>query len=1085
MPLASPLAMGEPPHTEPPTPGFTLSSPSPAPGLAPSAAIGATEASASLDDVSLLSASAPDTASSPRTPKSPRWRRRSPVSHDEGDESSSSLAGRLSRRSLAALNQLFKGSPRRASKDETTAPTTTAATTEAHDNAPSSGGSGAATATATAAPPTSTSVPSEEPVPPSKSRLGFMRRRRPSAAVATRGAKVLGNEAQVPQMPHVPPSTYVAPQLPEPSLPRSASSGSMTPRSTTSREAPSLPRTEPSPYYTAPSQGSRIPRASSMVRLLQRRTAEKDEVPKAEPRLLTSTSMHSLARRTESPVKRSTSQVRRKARPDEAPSGRGTASPTKARAWRKSSTEASEALQRERQMKRVEATDTSTVARGPSASTRQARPRPSTSGARATPTSGLVPSSVTTGLRRVDMTRRDSASKERRESAMPPRRDSLLRDVVRRESLRRDPSKGQGEMDSASTDDVKGTSPYAEQSQTDELAGTPPTSSSIPALSPSSTVSATPSVSTSTVTTPTASAPLMPSTQPSLVTAAPRTTTATTAPATTAPATASSVVPRASMPAPMSVPPGGSAWPPPAAATTAPQARAMVDSQIPVPVDARRPPSATPSRRTATRTPTLIDDTQAADDEMERHIQRVYRRQMAQGARQEDIDKQMAFPQPGAASKRLSPRQAEVIYGNHLCPYEVKEMFEYDSIYYVGSFARHKHYAVPEKPDRNFGYDDERGDYVVNVRDHLAYRYEIIKLLGRGSFGQVLQCRDHKTGQYVAIKLIRNKRRFHHQAVVEVKIMEHLTRSDTEQQQSVVHMTDSFTFRQHLCVTMELLSINLYELIKANNFDGFSTLLIRRFTQQVLACLTLMRQARIVHCDLKPENILLVHPRKSEIRVIDFGSSCFENEKVYTYIQSRFYRSPEVILGMDYNMAIDMWSLGCILAELHTGYPIFPGENEQDQLACIMEVLGLPDRHLLEKSTRRKLFFDSTGAPRPVVTSRGHKRRPNSKTLASAVKSHDELFLDFIARCLTWDPERRMKADAALRHPWFWQQQQQPPPPPPAPSMTTPSRRTSGEGGGGTSVRVPGTARRSMRADGSLLPRATPGGSHTSTRRAM
>lgn len=414
-----------------------------------------------------------------------------------------------------------------------------------------------------------------------------------------------------------------------------------------------------------------------------------------------------------------------------------------------------------------------------------------------------------------------------------------------------------------------------------------------------------------------------------------------------------------------------------------------------------------------------LDDEKNGDAEMERHIARVQQRKLAGGARQDELDQQLEFPTSVAPSKRLSPRQAEVIYGNHLCPYEVQELYEYESIYYVGSFARHKHYATPDKPDRNFGYDDERGDYEVNLRDHLAFRYEIVKLLGRGSFGQVLQCKDHKTGEHVAIKLIRNKKRFHHQALVEVKIMESLTKSDLAGEHNVVHMTDSFTFRSHLCVTMELLSINLYELIKANSFEGFSLHLIRRFAMQTLQCLELMRAARIVHCDLKPENILLKHPRRSEIRVIDYGSSCYENEKVYTYIQSRFYRSPEVILGMDYNMAIDMWSLGCILVELHTGYPIFPGENEQDQLACMMEVLGLPDRHLLEKSTRRKLFFDSTGAPRPVVNSRGHRRRPNSKTLASAVRSRDELFLDFIAQCLAWDPEKRIRADAALQHPWF------------------------------------------------------------------
>ena len=290
----------------------------------------------------------------------------------------------------------------------------------------------------------------------------------------------------------------------------------------------------------------------------------------------------------------------------------------------------------------------------------------------------------------------------------------------------------------------------------------------------------------------------------------------------------------------------------------------VYESNIPVPRDARRRVPNTQSRRAGR---TLIDDTQAADEEMERHIQRVFRRKLAAGARHESLEKQLSFPQPEAPSKRLSPRQAAVIYGNQLCPYEQDEIHRYDSVYYVGSYARHKHYAVPEKNDRNYGYDDERGDYIVNLRDHLAYRYEIIKLLGRGSFGQVLQCLDHKTGNYVAIKLIRNKRRFYHQAMIEVKIMEHLTRLDSDNQHHVVHMTESFSFRNHLCVTMELLSINLYELIKANSFEGFSTTLIRRFTQQTLSCLALMRQARIVHCDLKPENILLANPRLSLIHI--------------------------------------------------------------------------------------------------------------------------------------------------------------------------------------------------------------------------
>lgn len=130
-------------------------------------------------------------------------------------------------------------------------------------------------------------------------------------------------------------------------------------------------------------------------------------------------------------------------------------------------------------------------------------------------------------------------------------------------------------------------------------------------------------------------------------------------------------------------------------------------------------------------------------------------------------------------------------------------------------------------------------------------------------------------------------------------------------------------------------------------------------------------------------------------------------------------------------MAIDMWSLGCILAELYTGYPIFPGENEHEQLACIMEVLGVPDAYIVQKASRRKLFFDATGAPRPFVNNKGKRRRPNTKSLASVLKCNDDQFVDFIARCLTWDPDKRLKPQPAMRHPWILAGRRRQAPPPP------------------------------------------------------
>jgi len=125
----------------------------------------------------------------------------------------------------------------------------------------------------------------------------------------------------------------------------------------------------------------------------------------------------------------------------------------------------------------------------------------------------------------------------------------------------------------------------------------------------------------------------------------------------------------------------------------------------------------------------------------------------------------------------------------------------------------------------------------------------------------------------------------------------------------------------------------------------------------LLYALKYLKQLEIIHCDLKPENILLKEENKSGIKIIDFGSSTFVDEKVYTYIQSRFYRAPEIMLGIPYSPAIDMWSLGCIMAELYIGYPLFPGESENDQMSRIMEMRDVPPPEVLKVSERKMKFF--------------------------------------------------------------------------------------------------------------------------------
>lgn len=180
-----------------------------------------------------------------------------------------------------------------------------------------------------------------------------------------------------------------------------------------------------------------------------------------------------------------------------------------------------------------------------------------------------------------------------------------------------------------------------------------------------------------------------------------------------------------------------------------------------------------------------------------------------------------------------------------------------------------------------------------------------------------------------------------------------------------------------------------------------------------------LKKCSIIHCDLKPENILLVNLTRPNIKLIDLGSSCFDTKRLYTYIQSRFYRAPEVILGVPYTTAIDVWSLGCVLFELYTGIPLFPGESETDQLLCIMEILGLPPAQLLSHAHKRSVFFDELGEPKTKTNSRGKRRIPGTRSLRNVMKGADQEFFSIVESCLKWNPEDRIKPEDALANEYF------------------------------------------------------------------
>ncbi|CAK8690156.1 unnamed protein product [Clavelina lepadiformis] len=422
----------------------------------------------------------------------------------------------------------------------------------------------------------------------------------------------------------------------------------------------------------------------------------------------------------------------------------------------------------------------------------------------------------------------------------------------------------------------------------------------------------------------------------------------------------------------------------------------------------------------------------------------------------------------------MTPEHAMKQYMHKLTSYEHHEVFSYPHVYFTGSTAKKRQGVVGG--GSNNGYDDAQCSYITVPHDHIAYRYEILKVIGKGSFGQVVKAYDHKMQQHVALKIVRNEKRFHRQAAEEIRILEHLRKQDKDNVMNIIHMMESFTFRNHICMTFELLSINLYELIKKNKFQGFSLQLVRKFAHSILQCLDALHGNRIIHCDLKPENILLKQQGRSGIKVIDFGSSCYEHQRVYTYIQSRFYRAPEVILGARYGMSIDMWSFGCILAELLTGYPLMPGEDEGDQLACAIELLGMPPRRLLDSSKRAKNFISSKGHPRycqvttlsdgSTVLGPGRSRRgklrgpPGSKEWVTALKGCDEpQFTDFLKRCLDWDPAARITPSQALRHPWLRRRLPKPPTIQPHRAADNYSRQTSGSKAKDMSVAMATTTR--------------------------
>ncbi|KAI3708274.1 hypothetical protein L2E82_37440 [Cichorium intybus] len=209
---------------------------------------------------------------------------------------------------------------------------------------------------------------------------------------------------------------------------------------------------------------------------------------------------------------------------------------------------------------------------------------------------------------------------------------------------------------------------------------------------------------------------------------------------------------------------------------------------------------------------------------------------------------------------------------------------------------------------------------------------------------------------------------------------------------------------------------------------------------KILYGLALMKDAAIIHCDLKPENILLCTSVKpAAIKIIDFGSTCMEDHTVYSYIQSRYYRSPEVLLGYQYTTAIDMWSFGCIVAELFLGVPLFPGALEFDLLRRMIKILGVGHKETSQVSSCGRSAYQALNEEEYEARK---KKKPsigkeyfNHMNLAAIVKKYpyrknlqdEDLakesqirleLIDFLRGLVEFDPAKRWSPLQASKHPF-------------------------------------------------------------------
>lgn len=345
-------------------------------------------------------------------------------------------------------------------------------------------------------------------------------------------------------------------------------------------------------------------------------------------------------------------------------------------------------------------------------------------------------------------------------------------------------------------------------------------------------------------------------------------------------------------------------------------------------------------------------------------------------------------------------------------------------------------------------WDDSDGYYKLQGKELVnAGRYRVIKNLGRGVFASVVQAEDmtSESRALVAIKIVRRNDAMRKASSKEMDFLQRLNDADPQDKRHIIRLLGSFDHKGHLCIVFEHMSKNLRDLLKEDTSgNGLSLQAVKTYARQMFSGLKHLQDCQIIHADLKPDNILVSLDKKT-IKLCDLGTAADkrDNNEPTPYLVSRFYRAPEIILGMEIGYGIDVWAIGCTIYELWTGKILFPGNSNNQMVKAFMECMGWPSEKLLRKGQLSGQHFDP-GPPlklisreidpvfgKPVIRaveqhrmkSRPLKDRVSEASLGIATNRPSALelndFTDLLAACLNWNFEKRIQPKEALTHKFF------------------------------------------------------------------